>query len=258
MFGYQWWNPRQEPELRSLCAWLDSTMTDHHHGRETGLILGVCGAIVGVAAGCSALIGAFDPRAIPYELRSSSLMVIWLWAMLSMAAAAFLIRRRRSPLQREAMRAFANSRNFVWQLISARHRGNLRNTLGEARALALNDGAGAYLRAKAALEHPAWKAVAPDAEFAATRERTKIAIEVAMARLVTIIGQGMEGNAREVVQLVNDMAETADEATRAAERLSRDSGQPGDASENLRQVLAEMRLLNSAHDELDKLRDRAS
>lgn len=164
---------------------------------------------------------------------------------------------RRTPAEREAAKAMAGTRNFVWQLQMARWSGGIRSMLGDDRALALNRGAGAYLRAKEALGNPAWKSVAPDTEFAATRNRTETALEVAMARLVTVIGQGQNSQSPEVLHLLRDMTETADEATRAAEKLSRDSGRPGDASENLRQVLSEMRLLNSAQDEIDQLRDRS-
>jgi hypothetical protein len=83
-------------------------------------------------------------------------------------------------------------------------------------------------------------------------------MDVAMARLVTLIGQGTGGQSPEVQRLIADMREAADEAVRTSERLATDTGQPGDASENLRQVLAEMRILNSAHDEYDQIRDRSS
>ena len=212
-------------------------------GGLIGVLLGLGGGFAGLAAGLS---------------ESGVLYTIQVFAaVVAVLVPGFLVFAFwRSEADRRVARAYARTQGFVWQLTSARWRGNLLAMLGPDRAAVLNAGASSYLRAKQALASVAWKSVAPDSEFAATRERTEVAIEVAMARLITIVGQGQDSSFREVVYLVRDMSDAADEAARAAEKLARDTGQPGDASENLRQVLAEMRLLNSAQDEINQLRDR--
>jgi hypothetical protein len=253
--GSPWLHGRQEPELRSLAEWLDTRASVQQNSRDGGIIGGVSGSLFGLAgAAIGVMAGGFDLQPEIYPMVIVGPLVV---ASLGTALTAFLVVSRRTPAEREARRAQASSRGFIWQLSMARWQGNLKEFLGEDRALLLNEGAHAYLRMKSALESPAWRAVAPDTEFAATRERTAIAMEVAMARLVTSIGQGALATAPEVRRLVADMGEAANEAARTADRLARDAGQPGDASDHLRQVLSEMRLLNSAQDEIDRLRDRS-
>lgn len=246
---------RQEPELASLYDWIDSGMHDPQHGRAWGIWGGVTGGLWGLAGGAIGIMAGamgLDPSAhpavllVPFGIATAGSVLSGLWVV-----------TRQKPGRRAARKALADARNFTWQLVSARWQGNLKGLLGEDRALALNAGAAAYMRAKQALSNSAWQAVPPDTEYAATRERTAVALDVAMARLVTMIGQGVPGTVPEVRGLIADIAETAEEAVQTAQRLATDAGQPGDASENLRQVLAEMRLLNSAQDEYDRLRDRS-
>ncbi|MGV3616411.1 MAG: hypothetical protein ACO1SV_13860 [Fimbriimonas sp.] len=246
---------RQEPELASLYDWIDSGMSQTHYGRDWGIWGGVTGGLCGLAGSSIGItVGAMgiDPGTNP-----AVLIAPFTVALLGSGLLGLYFLRRQTPAQRAARKAMADARNFTWQLVSARWQGNLKGLIGEDRALALNAGAAAYMRAKQALKSSAWQAVAPDTEYAATRERTAVALDVAMARLVTMIGQGASGSAPEVRNLTADIAETAEEAVQTAQRLATDAGHPGDASENLRQVLSEMRLLNSAQDEYDRLRDRS-
>lgn len=254
-FHSGWPFARQEPELSSLCQWIDSRMYHANQGRDWGIWGGVTGTLFGLAGGSiGILLGAMqiNPESHPMALIGPLLV-----AGLGSALTGFVILRRQTPGQRAARKALAEARNFTWQLVAARMQGNLKEYLGEARALALNEGARAFFKSKQALSSAAWQAVAPDTEYAATRDRTSVAIDVGMARLVTLIGQGAAGDAPEVVRLISDLSEAAEEAAHTAQRLANDAGLPGDASENLRQVLSEMRLLNSAHDEYDRIRDRS-
>jgi hypothetical protein len=254
-FNPQWPFIRQEPELGALYDWIDSRMQHGHQGRDWGIWGGVTGTLFGLAGGSiGVLLGAMQ---VSPEQNPMALVGPLLVAGVGSALTGFIIHRRQTPGQRAARRAMAEARNFTWQLVSARMQGNLKGILGEDRAFALNAGAKAYLRSKHALATAAWQAVGPDSDYASTRERTSIAMDVAMARLVTMVGQGAAGDAPEVRRLIADLTEAADEATRTAQHLATDAGHPGDASENLRQVLSEMRLLNSAHDEYDRIRDRS-
>ena len=248
---------KNEPELRSLYEWIDSRAMNNGYGKEWGIWGGVTGLLFGVAGPTVGVLASTNASAPPAVMA----MMIGIplgTAALASAVMGWVMYRRQSPARREANRAMADARTFAWQLVSARWQGNIKGLIGEDRALALNEGAAAYLRARQALNSTAWKAVSPDTEYAATRERTEVAMDVAMARLVTMIGQGAGGAFPEVRRLIKDMTEAADESTRTAERLSLDAGIPGNASDNLRQVLSEMRLLNSASDEYDRLRDRSS
>ena len=250
-----WPHGPREAELGSLYDWIDSRMAHHHNGREWGIWGGVTGSLFGLAGGTiGVLVGAMHlpPSTYPWAIGGPLVTA----AALSMLGAV-IIHKRQTPGQRAIKQAMADARTFTWQLWGARWQGNLKVTLGEDRAFALNEGAASYLRARQALNSSSWKAVAPDTEWAATRERTTVAMEVAMARLVTTIGQGVAANSVEIRNLLGTMNEAADETVRTSERLAMDTGEPGNASENLRQVLAEMRLLNSASEEYDRLRDRS-
>jgi hypothetical protein len=178
---------RQEPELGALCEWIDSRMHHSNGGREWGIWGGVTGTLFGLAGSTiGILLGAMqlNPEQYPMALIGPLLV-----AGFGSSMTGVIILRRQTPGQRAARKAMAEARNFTWQLVSARMQGNLKGTLGEERALALNAGAKAYLKAKHALSNAAWQAVSPDTEHAATRDRTGVAMDVAMARLVTMVGQ---------------------------------------------------------------------
>lgn len=254
-FNSGWPFARQDPELGAIYEWIDSNMHQHHLQRDWGIWGGVTGTLFGLAGGSiGVLLGAMqiNPEQYPVALVGPLLI-----AGMGSTLTGFILRHRENPGRRAVRNAMWEARNFTFQLVGARRRGNLKSLLGEDRALALNAGAQAYLRAKHVLANATWQAVSPDSDYAATRDRTAVAMSVAMARLVTMIGQGAAGDAPEVRRLIADLTEAADEATRTAQHLATDAGHPGDASENLRQVLSEMRLLNSAHDEYDRIRDRS-
>jgi hypothetical protein len=167
-----------------------------------------------------------------------------------MVGAAF-VSFREGRRDREARHAFSEARSFTWQLIAARWQGGVTTLLGEERALALNEGASHVLRCQQALRSLAWASVGENTEYAAVRERVSRAMDLAMARLVCVIGRGAKADEAEVRGLLEDMNVAADEALRTADRLAGSKGTGTAATADLRQALSEMRMLNQAQDEVD-------
>jgi len=242
------WNwLRQEPELAALYQWLDSERPSPR-GREWGIWGGITGTAFGLAAAFTAFILNTGPTR--YELLVFPFAIA---GVISLVAAAAILRQQ-LPAQKMVQNAFRDAYPLMWQLVSARWKGNVTGLLGQDRAHALNEGAEYALRCREAIRSAAWQAVAPDSDFVRAREATGQAMEIAMARLMTTIGQGASGSNPEIGALLKDMHATADEAVRTSERLASQTGQPAHASDALRRAVSEMRVLNDAHDEVDRLR----
>jgi len=251
MEGYNPWASwlRSEPELRSLYEWLDNEGPHKDNGRRWGIWGAITGTSFGLAGGTIGIIAGvmgIDPGQHPTAL----IVPLAVAGMISLSSAAIIHHRQRKE-SHEVQRLMADARMFTWQLISARWQGSLKNMLGEDRALALNSGAELALRCKRALRSTAWKAASEGSEYANVRQGVGNAMDIAMARLVAIIGRGASATDPEVQALLTDMAHATDEAVKTASRLEGlPSGPTG--SGDLRQALAEMRMLNQAQDEVEE------
>ena len=153
------------------------------------------------------------------------------------------------------VRSFSEMRGFLWKLISARWQGNIKALIGDDAATALNSAAYEYLQCRSALNSPAWQGVSSDSPWAQAREKTRLAMDVAMSRLVTMIGQGANPAEAPVQSLIGDMQRTAAEAAATASRLATHQGLPSDATNELRKALSEMQALNAADEEYQHLTD---
>jgi len=242
-----WSGMRSEPELRSLYEWLD-TQTNYAGGKA--------GAIVGAVTGCSFAIAVTlgvilmksahggmhsTPGLMLWPLAGASIMTAGTWAWYFVKSTAN---------QKEHWRRAGGIRSFVWKLWSARWSGNVSGAIGEPSALALNAASYDYLRCQAALRSPAWRGLTSDSAWASARDKADLAMEAAMARLMTMIGQGGSPDKPEVQRLLDDMHQTAEEIVKTADKLAVRKGLTGDVSDELRSVLSEMRVLNAAHDEV--------
>lgn len=247
MDWYAWSGMRNEPELRSLYEWLD-TQTNYAGGKA-GAILG---AVSGVSFGFAILIGVLllkgnhtglhsNPGMMLWPLTGATVVTLATWAGLYLKA---------SSSQKEHWRLTGGARSFAWKLYSARWSGNVGGTIGQESALALNGAAYDFLRCQAALKSHAWRGLSSDSAWATARDKAELAMEAAMARLMTMIGNGGSPDRPEVQKLLEDMHQTSDEIVKTADRLAVRKGLTGDVSDELRQVLGEMRMLNAAHDEV--------
>ena len=177
---------------------------------------------------------------------------LMLWPMsgativsLSTAAALYF---RATASQKAHWRKLGSSRSVVWKLYTARWSGNVADTIGAESALALNDAAYDSLRCQAALTAPVWRQ--SDASWKSMRDKTEMAMEAAMASLLIAVGRGGTPDKPEVKQLLTDIHETAEEIIKTVDRLEGRYELGGNASDDLRQVLSEMKMLNAAHDEV--------
>ncbi|MDR3690754.1 MAG: hypothetical protein P4L46_15360 [Fimbriimonas sp.] len=242
-----WSGLRNEPELRSLYEWLD-TQTNYA-GSKIGAIVGT---VAGISFGIAMFLGVVLLKASHLPLRESpAYMIVPMVGAIAVTMGTWAYMYARATAgQKEHWRRLGGSRSFVWKLWSARWSGNLAGTIGKESALALNAAAYDYLRCRDALQSPAWRGLSSDSAWASARGKAEMAIEAAMARLLTMMGQGGSPEYPEVQKLLEDMHQTADEIVRTAEKLAVRKGVAGDVSHELRQVLSEMRVLNAAHDEV--------
>ncbi|MEZ0325061.1 MAG: hypothetical protein ACAH95_04085 [Fimbriimonas sp.] len=245
----QWWGAKSEPELRSLYEWIDQqthgqTVGDRRGGIAGGVaggIWGLVGGSIGILAG-ALQIGPAISVAVPIIVGAVASSAVLVWYL-----------RGRTEGDKAIARTTAEMRGFFWKLMSARWQSNVKGLIGEDGALALNTAAYEYLQCKTALNSPAWQAAGSDSPWYQARERTRVAMDVAMSRLVTMVGQGAPANQQTVQDLISDMQRTAAEATATASRLAGHHNLPTDATNELRKALSEMRALNEADQEFTDL-----
>lgn len=246
MSSNTWWG-KSEPELRSLYEWID--LQQHGSGpNRAGLVGGIVGATGGVMGGMiGVLVGALN---VSPALGVTGPLAVW--AVISSITVGWYLRTR-TEQEKALVQTVAEMRSFYWRLLSARWQGNISGLIGEASAAVLNQGAHEFLRCRTALRSPGWKAVDSESAYARARLATATAMEAAMARLVTIIGQGTAPTDSSVSALIEEMRNAADEAAGTANRLAEHRGLPTDATNELRKVLGEMRALNEADDEYSEI-----
>jgi len=245
MDWYAWTGVHNEPELRSLYEWIDQQWNNSSSqvGNITGLVTGgsfILAAIVGV-------ILAKATHTSIHENRWLMLGPMSIAATVSVLTGTFLYVRA-SASQKAHWRKVGSSRSVVWKLYNARWTGNVADTFGKAASIALNDAAYDSLRCQNALNALVWKQT--DANWREIKERAGTAMESAMASLLILIGQGATPDRIEVKKLLADIHETAEEIVKTVDRLESRQEIGGNASDELRQVLGEMKLLNAAHDEV--------
>jgi hypothetical protein len=233
-----------DSDLRSLHDWLDRH-AQNPRGARAGIAGGVIGGLWGLWGGMiGVLTGAFnvDPMVgvgVPVALGTLSTVLGIAWYY-----------RGLTSEEREAQRARGQMSPYVWKLVTARWTGSLKNLLGEAGAIRLNEAAYEYIRCQNALASAAWRERDADSPWGRARQQTRHAMEIGMARTVTALMQGASAEDPEVVQMVEDMRQAADAAVTTASRLARRRGAGGDASTELRKALGEMRALEEAEDEI--------
>ena len=242
--------PRAEPELRSLNEWLDSEAQQYGGKRA---VITVC--TVTISYFLATMIAVILLKANHVKLHDAPGMLIWPMAVATLISSVtgFWYYRSQSIEEREHRKLVGEAQSFAGQLQSARWMGGIKAKLGEPAALALNEAAYDFLRCKMALKSPAWRGLSSDSAWAAARDKADMAMEAAMARLLTMIVQGGSPERPEVQRLLSDMHHTADEISATAEKLAIRKGISGDVSQDLRRVLSEMRALNDAHDEVTNL-----
>jgi hypothetical protein len=244
---HNWWS-RGEPDLISLYQWIDlqahGSMGDRRagiFGGVLGMVWGLMGALVGILAGGLHIDPRFSvPLPLLFGLLVSLGMTIWYV-------------KGRTAADKAHARAVGEMRSFLWKLLSARWQGNVKALIGEEAALALNEAAFSFLQCRSALSTPAWQAAGSDSPWASARDKTRIAMDVAMSRLVTLVGQGAKPDDPSIQDLIADMKQTAKEAAETASRLAGHHNLPTDATNELRKALSEMRALNQADDEFAQL-----
>ena len=242
-----WSWTKSEPELRSLYEYIDlrsaGTCT-----KQSWLILGVSVASFTIAFATS----------ITY-LKTHHLKIHdapgWFFGPLGIASAitallAFWYFAREKPEQREHRKRVWKAQSYTSKLSMARWSGNVKEKLGEKEALALNAAAYDFLRCRSALQSDVWKGVSKENLWGSARDKAELVIDSAMIQLITIIGQGASSDQPEVIRLVEDLHRTAEEILTTTEKLSVTKGISINVSQDLRQVLGEMRSLGEAHDEL--------
>jgi hypothetical protein len=243
-----WWG-KSEPELRSLYEWIDQQTHGQTTGdRRGGIAGGVVGAIWGVMGGLIGILaGALQINP------AIAVTVPVVCAVFASTAVLIWYLRGRTESDKAVARTTAEMRGFFWKLMSARWQGNVKGLIGEDGAMALNAAAYEYLQCRTALNSPAWQAVGSDSPWFQARDKTRVAMDVAMARLVTMIGQGAPPNDATVQGLISDMQRAAAEATATSSRLAGHHNLPTDATNELRKALSEMRALNQADEEFTDL-----
>lgn len=240
------WLPT-EPDLRSLYEWLDTNGVQHRQrkafrtwGIASGVSYALAGAAIGVFTGVMHVPAATHPEIIGVPL---------VVAALSSAISGVVIAVKNRRGNDLSSQAFHEARMFTWQLISARWKGSVKRTIGNERALVLNEAAGYVLRGSRALGTHGWNASGADSEIAQMGRRVREAMNVSMARLVGIVGRGASSDDAEVQQIVTELKDACFEAERTAKRLDTLSL---NAPQDLRQAISEMRMLNQAQDEVDE------
>lgn len=236
-----------EPDLRSLYEWIDTQF--HNAGGRRGTILGV--AIGGSAVLCGGAISILlavlhTGPAIGVALPCA----VFLAAGLSALGWFFL---SRSPAERALAKAVQEMQRVWFRLLFSRWSGNVQGLMGSDGARVLNDAANQVLRCRAAIGSAGWQAVKSDSPYARSRDVTATSMQTAMVRLVTMIGSGVPADDPKVVDLANEMRQSADEAESTAARLAEHRGLPNDAATDLRSALSEMRELNKADDEYSQI-----
>ena len=246
-----WSGVKTEPELRSLYQWLDTQMYQGNNrpaNLAAAIIFSSC--VIAPIVGAILIKKAHTTIHVSPELFWGPLAVA---AGISLATGAWYYIKSRA-LQQEHARLIKGSRTFVWKLYTARWSGTVGDTIGQEAALALNDAAYDFLRCQTALRSPAWQSLGNDSSWSTARNKAELAMEGAMARLMTAIGQGGSPTRPEVKVLIDDIHQTTEEIIRTVDRLVARTDVPGAGSDELRQVLGEMRMLNAAHDEIMETR----
>lgn len=257
MNGFHAFSPwpwmKSEPDLQSLYQWLDSEAPQLGGQREwgvwggiTGASFGISGSAIGIMAGALQI----DPARFPIIIAAPLTFA----TTISVAAAIITFQHRQKRMG-ETGRALREARQFTWMLVAARWQGGIKGMLGEERALALNEGARQVIRCHQALRSSSWRGVGDATEYAAVRERVGAGMDVAMARLVTLIGRGAAASDQEVGIILDEMRVATDEAIKTANRLA-GLGSSTQTPSDLRQALSELRMLNDAHREVDEIVER--
>ncbi len=242
---------KTEPNLRSLYEWLD-TQVYQGNSRPANLSATIILSSYLIAP----IVGAILIKKSHTNIHVSPELF---WVPLGIATALSAVTMgwyylRTRTLQKEHARLLKGSRGFVWKLYSARWSGTIEDIIGEGPAKVLNDAAFDFLRCHKALQSPAWQSLGKESSWSAARTKAELAMEGAMARLMVAIGQGAAPDRQEVVTLLRDIHQTTEEIIGVVSRLDARNEFPGAGSDELRQVLGELRMLNAAHDEIMETR----
>lgn len=247
MTNYHWWG-KAEPELRSLYDWIDLQQhsAGSSRGSTVGALIGASSGLMGATIGILCGAFRFPPLigvGIPLALWGGMAVAILVWYA-----------RSRTDQDRALSQTVSEMRTFYWKLMTARWQGNILEMIGPDCAGILNEGAGEYLQCRNALRSPGWRAVDASSPYAQVRVAASTAMETAMARLVTLIGQGVDPKGPMVADLLKEMKNATQVATETANRLASHRGLPADATVELRKVLGDMEALNAADDEVGEMR----
>lgn len=240
--------PVNEPDLRSLIAWIDQKANYYGdwRGGVMGAILGASGGVMGGLIGILAGGANLDPSSHPWVVVGPLLG----WGVISAVTLRWYFKNR-NERQKLAAKTYAESRGYFHKLLWARYAGNIKGFLGEDRAIKLNEAAMQWHRCKSALDSTGWEAVESDSVYADTKRKIQSAMDIGMAQLLLLFGSGTAANDAEVLEIVEVMTQSAEEAARTAEKLSLAKGDHGAASE-LRSALEQVRQLNAAHEEFEE------
>jgi hypothetical protein len=245
-----WGWAKTETDLVSLYEWLDS-QSNHGGTKRDWILTSVILVCYGIALFAS--LGFYKGNHIKVHDSPG----VFLWSMGGATLATMLAIAwyywTGSKEVREHRRQIGAAQSFIWKLYSARWRGSIKGLIGEEAALSLNAAAYDVLRCRLALKSPAWQGLSADSPYLTIRDKAGMTMEAAMARLLTRIGQGGSPKFPEIQQLQSDINLMAEEIIKSSEKLALSKGISGDVSNDLRQVLTEMRALNAAQDEVMNL-----
>ena len=245
-----WGWGKTEPDLLSLYEWVDTQ--SNYGGSKRDWILST---IIAISYSVALFLSLGYYKLNHIKVHDSP----WL-LLVSLGGATFVtflaigwLSWSGSQELREHRRQVGAAQSFLWKLYSARWQGSIKSLIGEEAALALNSAAYDVLRCRMALKSPAWRGLSTDSPYLTVRDRAQMTMEAAMARLLTRIGQGGSPKFPEIQQLQSDIHLMAEEILKSSEKLALSKGISGDLSNDLRQVLEEMRALNAAQDEVMNL-----
>lgn len=246
--GWSWVFGRPEPGLESLYSWMDQEQ--HRIADQKG---GILGAILGTSWGITG--GAIGGLIGGLGVSPVWLPLIVLPAVIATVGGLVWYYRARSEEERSVARIRGEAKGVLQRLTMARWTGKLKETLGEDAAFLLNEAAKEWIRCRAALDSPVFKASGAESPWRRARDNGLRSMDAAMARMVLFAGSGSiisraDGTAAALLQ---DMRNMADESAKHAERLAGRTGiSSGDASSDLRRSIGELRMLSDADDELDR------
>lgn len=241
---------KTETDLVSLYEWLDS-QSNYAGTKRDWILSSAIMASYGIALFAS--LGFYKGNHL--KVHNAPGMFFWSMGAATVATALAIAWYywTGSKEAREHRRQIGSAQSFIWKLYSARWRGSIKGLIGEDAALALNGAAYDVLRCRLALKSPAWQGLSADSPYLPIRDKAAMTMEAAMARLLTRIGQGGSPKFPEIQELQADIHLMADEIIKSSEKLALSKGISGDVSNDLRQVLSEMRALNAAQDEVMNL-----